>query len=149
MTFNPDQPRDYHGRWGGGDSAGHADGVSPRVLSVIKNNPIGFSVTVHGHQPKSGHMVAIQGKTKIIPAKALQGPNAQKIINDYKLAHADALSVPGAHIGGWTKGGKTYLDVSQRIGNKSAAIKLGIARNQIEIWDVKNGKGISTGGTGK
>jgi hypothetical protein len=32
MGFNPDEPRDYHGRWGGGSGSpasakGHADGV--------------------------------------------------------------------------------------------------------------------------
>lgn len=27
MSFNPDQPRDYHGRWGGGNSSGHASSV--------------------------------------------------------------------------------------------------------------------------
>lgn len=45
MSFNPDQPRDYHGRWGGGgnspaSAAGHADKVanSPAFKALFKGS---------------------------------------------------------------------------------------------------------------
>jgi hypothetical protein len=41
------------------------------------------------------------------------------------------------------------LDPSENIMSRSAAVAAGVARNQKEIWDVKNKVGIKTGGTGK
>jgi hypothetical protein len=145
----------------GSDARGaHAQGVekvgrpiplSPKVLDVIRNNPGGFSVTPTGRQPKSGFMVSIPGHTQILDAKALRGPNRQEVIRHYAEQHADALSHPGAHIGGWTHEGegKVYLDVSHNVRSKAAAIQKGVLHNQIAVWDVKHSKEIMTGGTGK
>lgn len=44
MSFNPNEPRDYHGRWGDGNgspasAAGHADGVlKPHELHIMHSN---------------------------------------------------------------------------------------------------------------
>jgi hypothetical protein len=40
------------------------------------------------------------------------------------------------------------LDPSENIKDRKAAIASGVARNQKEIWDVKNQTGIKTGGSG-
>lgn len=141
----------------GNDHAAHADAVhalhhsiiSPNVLSIISNNPEGFSVSLAGAQPSNGYMVSTHGNTQIVEASALKGPGGQSVINDYVRTHADALSKPGAFIGGWTsKEGKVYLDVSERVADRDQAIHLGKARNQIAVWDVHNKVEILTGGTG-
>ncbi len=81
----------------------------------------------------------------------LKGPRATEIVNEYSLNHSDALGLPGANFGGWTNKdeGKTYLDVSQNIKDRDAAIIAGKAQNQIAIYDLNNSAEIPTGGTGK
>ena len=120
--------------------------VSPKALDVIRKNPSGFSVTIHGETPTSGHMVALPGRSRII-----NGKPALHDVDEYARANADVLRQPGAHIGGWhnESEGKTYLDVSHNIADRNAAIAAGRARNQIAIWDVKHGKEIPTGGDGR
>lgn len=135
----------------GVEKVGRPIPLSPRVLQVIKDNPHGFSVTPTGKQPTSGFMVSIPGHTRIIDAKALEGPNGHNVIKDYAREHATALSAPGAHIGGWTHAGegKVYLDVSHNVKDSETAVRLGKEHNQIAVWDVKHAKEIATGGTGK
>lgn len=120
--------------------------LHPNVFTAVKQNPNGFSVKPRtGQMPTSGYMVSIPGHTHIVM-------NADPaLVAKYANAHADVLQDPKAHIGGWTdpNTGKTYLDVSHRYSNKGAAIKAGQAHNQIAIWDVKHGREIRTGGTGK
>jgi len=125
--------------------------VKPEIVEHIKKNPGGFSVTPRGTTPQSGYMVSVPGRTKIVNESDLSGPNGHAIISQYAAEHSDALKQPGAHIGGWTDkaSGKTYLDISQRIGNRNAAVRTGKKRNQIAIWDVKKGREINTGGTGE
>jgi hypothetical protein len=125
--------------------------VKPEVLAHIQANPGGFSVTPRGQTPENGFMVSVPGRTRIVNESDLSGPNGHAIINDYAAEHSDALRQRGAHIGGWTdkETGKTYLDISQKIGSRSRAISAGKKRNQIAIWDVKKGREIRTGGTGE
>lgn len=86
----------------------------------------------------------------ILDAAELTGPRAVEIANEYARNHSSALSQPGATLGGWTNKAesKTYLDVSQNINDREAAVNAGKARNQIAIWDVKSAE-IPTGGSGK
>ena len=139
--------------------AAHTSGVdaigkspfAPSVLDVVRNNPGGFSVTPDGKQPTDGFMVSLPGHTQIVSESDLSGPRGGQILDDYGRAHAGALAQPGAHVGGWTdkESHKTYLDVSQRIPGRDAAVAAGKARNQIAIWDVKGGQEVRTGGTGE
>jgi len=125
--------------------------LHPKVIKTITKNPGGFSVRpTNGAMPKSGYMVSIPGHTQIVNESALAGPGGEHVIQDYARQHADVLSDPRAHIGGWTDKatGKTYLDVSHNISGRSAAISAGKRHNQIAIWDVKRMREIRTGGTG-
>ncbi len=86
----------------------------------------------------------------ILDAAELTGPRAVEIAIEYARNHSSALRQPGATLGGWTNKAesKTYLDVSQNINDREAAVNAGKARNQIAIWDVKSAE-IPSGGTGK
>lgn len=122
-----------------------------KVLSTINRNPGGFSVKPSsGSQPRAGFMVSLPGRTQIVSAADLRGPRGRALLEQYARAHSDALSQPGAHLGGWTDqaSGKTYLDVSHNIKTRDAAVKAGRARNQIAIWDVRRRREIRTGGDG-
>jgi hypothetical protein len=126
-------------------------GVSDAVLNMIRSNPHGFSVTLDGKTPSGGYMVSLPGSSRIVRAADLAGENGRGIINDFAVRNAGALMQPGAHIGGWTDrhSGRTYLDVSQNIPGRFNAIQEGKKRNQIAIYDVRRGREIRTGGTGK
>jgi hypothetical protein len=104
-----------------------------------------------GKSPSAGYMVSIPGHTQVVSAAALSGPQARSVIEQYANAHSQALSEPNAHIGRWQEPGtdKVYLDVSHNIKDRSQAVGLGKAHNQIAIWDLKNNREINTGGTGK
>lgn len=65
----------------------------------------------------------------------LKGPRAAEIVNEFARKHSSELSLLGACIGGWTN----YLDVSENIEDRDAALNAGRAWNQIAIWDVKLG----------
>lgn len=144
----------------GHGSAAHGSGIAkvgnlqlhPKVLKTITKNPGGFSVRpTNGTMPKSGYMVSIPGHTQIVSESDLSGPGGQQVISQYAREHADVLSDPRAHIGGWTdkESGKTYLDVSHNIAGRSAAVNTGRKHNQIAIWDVKRAREIRTGGSGE
>ena len=81
----------------------------------------------------------------LLNANELKGRRATEIVNEYSLNHSDALGLPGANLGGWTNKdeGKTYLDVSQNINDRDAAIAAGKAQNQIAIYDLNNSAEIS------
>jgi hypothetical protein len=149
-----------HGSNPRGGPAAHQTGIlkhtspvfmNPKALDTIRKNPGGFSVNPRGKSPSDGYMVSLPGRTKIVSESDLAGDQGASIIQRYADENQDALRGPGAHIGGWTdkESGKTYLDISQKVGSKEHAVKLGAARNQIAIWDVKRSREIRTGGTGE
>lgn len=121
--------------------------LHPQAIMTARNALLhsgGFSVKPStGASPKSGYMVSIPGHSKIIA-----GDVDEKSLASYAKEHSDALSQPGAHIGGWQHEGNTYLDVSQNIRGRNAAIIAGKKNNQIAIYDVKHGSEIQTGGDG-
>ena len=84
----------------------------------------------------------------LLDPNELTGPRATEIVNEYSRNHSDALGLPGANLGGWTNKdeNKTYLDVSQNIKDRDAAIIAGKAQNQIAIYDLNNSAEIPTGG---
>jgi hypothetical protein len=87
----------------------------------------------------------------ILDAAELKGPHAVGIVNEYARNHSSALSQPGATLGLWNKAGNTFLDVSQNIEDRDAAVNAGKARNEIAIWDwaavVRNDEGDEGGDT--
>ena len=52
-------------------------------------------------------------------------------------------------IGTWVHENCIYIDLVECIPDKRIAIQLGIARNQIAIWDIANECEINTGGNGE
>jgi hypothetical protein len=132
-------------------------GVIPKVTSgamaIIRNTKPGegFSITPSGKIPPTGYMVSLPSRTTSVNPPDLQGPHAQDIINGHMKQNADVYTNnPNMHIGGWHDPDSKMmsLDPSENIKDRATAVRLGQERNQKEIWDVKNGVGIKTGGTG-
>jgi hypothetical protein len=145
-----------HGSEGRGLHAGGVNkignlAVHPNALRTIQKNPWGASVKPQtGVSPTTGYMVSVPGRTQSPTSAALAGPQGAGIIRDYARTNSDLLQQPDAHIGSWTddKTGKTHLDVSHNIQDRTEAIAAGRRGNQISIWDVARKKLINTGGTG-
>jgi hypothetical protein len=132
------------------DQIGRPVQVHPNVLRVIQKNPWGASVKPQtGVVPKTGTMVSVQGRTFSTTAAELAGPRGQQIIRDFSKRNSDLLSQDPMHIGSWAdETGKVHLDVSENIPDHATAVREGIRRNQMGIWDNARKKLIATGGTG-
>lgn len=165
FAYNPDQPRDEHGRFGsGGDDAGaktEPDGFPSQSAGVLRGGDAsmllnearagGFTYDVAGRSsPKTGYSVSpYPDRTRVIDTKDLTADS----ISQYAKDNADVLAQPGAHLGGWRETkpdgtDRTWLDVSLVSQSKSAATALAREHNQVAIFDLKAGDTIDTGGTG-
>lgn len=124
-------------------------------------NEGGFSVNARGKSPSVGYMVSIPGSEMQVRSENV----APAHIKEFVEKHANELSKPGAHLGGWNNqaSGEVSLDVSQNIKSKPSEVRqygrsvadanayttasdLAIARNQEAGWDVKRGKEIPNPG---
>lgn len=123
--------------------------ISDRVLDVVRNSPLGFTVSPNGDVPTRGYMVSVPGRTRIVSPEDMKG-SGHTIVSDYARTNAALLREKGAHIGAWqdTGTGKVHLDVSHNIPRQRDAVAAGKTRNQIAIWDVKRKREIQTGGSG-
>jgi hypothetical protein len=147
--YNPHH--DASGRFASG-GGGMGAGVASSILERVKANG-GLSVNmVNGSEPTSGYMVAKgteYGKT--VSAEDFYDPQkGPKILADYMKENKADLGTGKNYLGLWhnTEDGKVYLDVSENILDKGAAITAGQSRDQISIWDVANFAEVQTGGTG-
>jgi hypothetical protein len=147
--YNPHH--DGSGRFASG-GGGMGAGVASSILDRVKANG-GLSVNmVNGSEPTSGYMVAKgteYGKT--VSAEDFYDPEkGPKILADYMKDNKADLATGKNYLGLWhnTEDGKVYLDVSENILDKGAAITAGQSRDQISIWDVANFAEVQTGGTG-
>jgi len=98
-----------------------------------------------------GNMVGTDNyAVSIYPERAqiLDGADFDRI-EEYITSNSDLLDNPENSFGAWSHDGKVYLDVVATIPDLEQAKQLGAQHNQIAIWDLKNGKQISTGGTGE
>jgi len=154
------------GAWSGGidpvnkgDLPGHnfhgnqyttGEGVAQEVAEKVRENG-GLSVKlIDGSEPVKGFMVATDSKFgAVVDEKDFFDPaKTEDILNDYLLKHQAELGKENNYLGLWLNDGKVYLDVSENIEDKEAAIKAGQDRDQISIWDVAAQDEVPTGGTG-
>jgi hypothetical protein len=145
--YSPDQPRDDHGRFGEGDTP--PGDVAGAITAGAAAG--GFSVhPTRGTSPATGYQVALQGRGTVIDATVHNDHEALlNAVHDMVEKNQDVLKPGGKfYIGGWSEGGKLYLDVSERMSARAAAVQAGKDRNQISIWDNARKQEIQTGGTG-
>lgn len=142
--FNPDQPRDDHGRWG--DGSGISSGEAGNLASQAMAGGFSYNPTTHS-APTTGYMVARVGATVDVPAGDLrETQNGLKSFLDSNISTFQAD--PNLHIGGWVSNGRLFIEPADNVQSLAQATSLGGARDQIAIWDVVNGQEINTGGSG-
>ena len=154
------------GAWSGGvdpvnkgDVDGHefhgnqyttGEGVAHEVAEKVRTNG-GLSIKlIDGSEPVKGYMVAIDPKFgAVFDEKDFFDPKkTEGILNDYLLKHQAELGKKENYLGVWLDGGKVYLDISENIEDREAAIKAGEDRDQKAIFDLATLSDIDTGGTG-
>jgi hypothetical protein len=87
--------------------------------------------------------------TTIIPGKDITPEQVKEFADKVEEAGVD-LSSPKLSIGTWfdTDAGRTYLDVTATLPDRSKAVELGKKFNQKAVFDLSNFEPIETGGTG-
>lgn len=99
----------------------------------------GFTVRVpSGEVPTTGYMVAFDGHEERVPAVLL----CAESVAGYVARHWDALTQENAYLGAWLEAGVVYLDVSEWVPTRDMAVRLGLERNQLAVWDVAAGASI-------
>lgn len=99
----------------------------------------GFSLSLWGEVPTSGHMVSFQGFEKV-----LENPTIEDVAA-YVQENAQHLCLlPNAYAGGWldAETGKYYLDISQNVQDKAQALWLAAERKQLAIFDLSTFESI-------
>lgn len=147
-----------------------------RLFSVALYNKAdksgGFSYRPGGKPkervPTTGYMTAVatdKGMNHVIQVASMDAHSTKEQVKKEFVAQVNkwlqkalpALNaMPGHFLGGWFQ--KTddkdkapvalHLDVAEHFADRDKAIQAGRDRNQMEVWDVVKGEGISTGGTG-
>jgi hypothetical protein len=122
--------------------------LRPNVIKHILDNPDGFTVALNGKVPTNGYQVAIPGHQLAAPIGTANNGEAQ--LQSWAMANANALKQAG-YVGGYLNRttGNYEIEPSQNIKSRNAAVRVGIARNQVSIWNHRKSREIPTGGTGR
>lgn len=125
--------------------------VGPAELLKDLRQTGGFSWSpLRGRRPTEGYMVALTGHTRQLPEEIVNDPEA--FFREFDRYMFDNRAVfennPDVYLGGWRHEGHLWLEPSRNVHDRSEAIRLGRETDQIDIYDVKNGTTINTGGEG-
>lgn len=120
------------------------------IAPEVRSSPAGFSISAlgTGKMPTTGFMVAQTDHTHTFPASVMDDDRKlADAIDEMLLAESDSFG-EGTYLGGWVHDGKLWLEPSDNVSDPAEAQRMAAERNQIAIWDVANGRELSTGGTG-
>lgn len=94
----------------------------------------GYSVNIlNGQVPKNGFMVSLpESELKV----SVERFNPQ-ILRNY-VNSTPELNKPEIFLGTWVEKDEVYIDASENIADKETAIRKGISRGQLAIYDVVN-----------
>ena len=147
--FNPNQPRGEGGQWG----SGSWNKVDLQEQMKAHNEFEGSSFDLDGENligKKNAFSVGVfEDKSLALPLGTVL---TDEILKDYYEQHKDILlSSDDLIIGTWIYEGQHWLDITKVVTGRMEAKRLkrlGIAHNQIKIFDLENIVEIDTGGTG-
>ena len=145
-TFNPNQPRDYHGRWTSG--AGSFGSKDPKpasdLMSRLKEEG-GFTYNVvSGDSPKPGDEAFAVSYSKTTERVLDLNKMSYRDLVKYVVDHSADLSKPDHYFGGWVDQGKAYLDCSIVKKSESDAISVAQANDQLAYFSFRDMRSIDT-----
>lgn len=112
------------------------------VNDTLKNGGASFNLLTGEYNPKSGYMVATSGHEVVIPLKQFHNASLAGYIAEKSAILLSGISNTSLFLGAWVDGDKVYLDISEKVEDRQDAVKIGIERKQLAIWDNANGKEI-------
>jgi hypothetical protein len=134
---------DLAAQWHHGWVPANAEAMRIKAGLIGKNG--GFSLNKNGNAPKSGYMVSFDAKHGGVET-TISGEVTAEHIAAHQTAVAPMLKSPRNYHGAWKdpESGKTFLDVSRNHRDIESAALHAKEQNQLAIYDVKNGKSITT-----
>lgn len=94
----------------------------------------GFSINIlNNEEPKEGFMVSLPNKELKVSIERFNPQILRNYINS-----TNELNNPKMYLGTWIENNNVYVDTSENIINKEEAIRKGIERGQLAIYDVEN-----------
>lgn len=99
----------------------------------------GFSYSLsNGSEPKAGERKFAVAISKNFERKYSLSSFTPSTLVSYIAEFAGQLSKAGAHLGAWLEGDTVYLDVSVVLTDKSEAINIARANEQLAIFSFEN-----------
>lgn len=123
------------------------DLLSTPINDMIKLGGFSWNPTTDD-RPVDGYMVAVTGYTLQVPITMDRDQIALAIVAYIKSYRPLFDADPNLYMGGWVQNGTLWIEPSERFEDRDAAIKAGVERDQIAIYDVFAGEEIETGGNG-
>ena len=143
--FDPNQPRNKNGEWGG--SSWYKTDLKEQLYEHSKEGGSTFTTDGENQAGAKG-----MGSVAVFPSRSMTIKDilTEDILNDYMELNKDVLSGNNYAIGTWydSKTGLTWLDIIL-VTDLENAIKLGIENNQIAIFDLEIMDEVLTGGDGQ
>lgn len=104
----------------------YAQSVEQKGISFRPNSPYNVS---------SGYMVSLSGWEEVMP---IEQYTAERLTEYVQRNHKLLMDLPTVWVGVWLdeETQMVHLDLSNNYDNKEAAVRAGIAGNQLAIWDV-------------
>lgn len=110
----------------------------------------GFTVDPRdGTQPTKGFVVAMgRAGARVQPATTFFGGGGAAFLRGYLSDHAAELWTHRSRLFGAyynRRGHRVVLSLAELVGDRATAIRLGVARQQVSVYDLASGKEVPTG----
>lgn len=107
--------------------------------SIVSNEGASYNLSTGEMNPTTGYMVALKGCERIYTAPENLN-QFQDVVQNYLSGDLlnIVLSNKDLYLGFWLHEGKLYIDLSENIQNKISALKMGMERGQITIYNCEN-----------
>lgn len=115
--------------------------LSDLAISIFKATlqNQGSSTNINGHSAKKGYMISIKD-CLVVDEKKFNTKHVIKVLKNNK-----EMLKQGFYLGTWVNDGKVYIDISEREKLITQAIKKGIERKQLGIFNLNNFETIMLG----
>jgi hypothetical protein len=107
--------------------------------STIQNGGASYNITTGELNPNVGYFVSVPNHEVKIPFSQFNADVVTTFIN----TNAELLSGEHTFVGTWIENNTVYLDVTEQLFDKRIALRLGLERNQLAIYDATTGKVIN------
>jgi len=104
-----------------------------KIVNLVNlNGGATYNLVTGELNPDHGYGVAVNGYEERVPFID------HDTLANYVLQHATILTNDSLFLGIWKDGNEYVLDVTQTIEDREEAIRVGIERGQLAVWDSAN-----------